>query len=162
MRLRFAMGRAAGARRRVRTEYLIGPGGRAAMQAAFALWILDAKEGWLARAGAGFWHSAGRSRKAAGRARAALDFDLAEAVSKGELRMLRVVGIGPGGADQMTPRALAALRESSVIVGYSAYVELVRPLYPEKEFVATAMRGEEERCRIAVERAAAGEEVSVI
>ncbi len=76
--------------------------------------------------------------------------------------MLRVVGIGPGDADQMTPRALAALRESSVIVGYSAYVELVRPLYPEKEFVATAMRGEEERCRIAVGRAAAGEEVSVI
>ena len=88
--------------------------------------------------------------------------ELLDAGSKGELRMLRVVGIGPGDADQMTPRALAALRESSVIVGYSAYVELVRPLYPEKEFVATAMRGEEERCRMAVGRAAAGEEVSVI
>ena len=73
-----------------------------------------------------------------------------------------VVGIGPGSADQITPRALRAIEESHVIVGYGVYAELIRPLFPEKEYVTTAMRREEERCRIAVERAAKGERVCVI
>ena len=70
---------------------------------------------------------------------------------------LSIVGIGPGSADQITPQALAELRAAEVIVGYTRYVELVRPLFPHKEYHATGMRGEEERCRWAVEAAKARE-----
>ena len=75
---------------------------------------------------------------------------------------LYVAGIGPGGADQITPRALRAIEASDVIVGYGVYADLIRPLFPEKEYVTTAMRREEERCRVAVERAKGGERVCVI
>ena len=32
---------------------------------------------------------------------------------------LYVIGIGPGGADQMTPRALSAIQNSDIIAGYT-------------------------------------------
>lgn len=75
---------------------------------------------------------------------------------------MTVVGIGPGSGDQMTGRALKAIQDSEVVVGYGVYVDLVKPLFPDKEYVATAMRREEERCRIAVERAQAGAKVCVV
>ena len=75
---------------------------------------------------------------------------------------LYVAGIGPGGADQITPRALRAIESSEVIVGYGVYADLIRPLFPDKEYVTTAMRREEERCRVAVERARGGDSVCVI
>ena len=69
---------------------------------------------------------------------------------------LYVVGIGPGAYDEMTLRACNALKNSELIVGYSAYVDLIRPYFPDKEFYATPMRGETARCRYALEMAAAG------
>ena len=38
--------------------------------------------------------------------------------------MIYVVGLGPGGEDQLTPRALAALEQCDVIVGYKTYIDL--------------------------------------
>lgn len=75
---------------------------------------------------------------------------------------LLIVGIGPGAAEQMTRRAYAALEASDVIVGYTAYIELVRPLFPEKRFLETPMRGEVERCRMAVQQALEGNMVSLV
>ena len=75
---------------------------------------------------------------------------------------LYVVGLGPGDEQNMTGRALAALEESEVIVGYTAYVDLIRARYPEKAFLATAMRGEVERCRMALEAACGGRTVAVV
>ena len=49
------------------------------------------------------------------------------------LNKLYVVGIGPGAADQMTVRAMRALENCDVIAGYGVYVELVKPLLPDKE-----------------------------
>ena len=46
---------------------------------------------------------------------------------------LFVVGIGPGGADYLTGQARAALAAAQVLCGYTLYVELIAPLYPEKE-----------------------------
>ena len=40
-----------------------------------------------------------------------------------------VVGIGPGAYDQMTGRAIRALNESDVIIGYTVYVDLVREYF---------------------------------
>ena len=57
--------------------------------------------------------------------------------------MIYVVGLGPGNEDQMTPRALAALEKCDIIIGYKAYIELVRHLFEgRKELVASPMKGE--------------------
>ena len=75
---------------------------------------------------------------------------------------LTCVGLGPGAKDDLTLRAHAALEAADVIVGYTTYLDLIRDDYPDKEFVATRMRGEVERCRLALERAARGERVAVV
>ena len=72
------------------------------------------------------------------------------------MNKLYVVGIGPGAAEDMTLRAMKALRESEVIAGYGVYVELVKPLFPDKEYLVTPMRQEVERCRLALDRACSG------
>lgn len=73
-----------------------------------------------------------------------------------------LVGLGPGGQQEITPRAMAAMQKSMVIAGYTGYIELVRDLLPGKEFLSTPMRGEVERCRMALERAAAGDTVAMV
>ena len=75
---------------------------------------------------------------------------------------LYVVGLGPGDASMFTGQARAALAASDVLCGYTVYVELVKPLFPEKETYTTAMRGEMERCRWALETAAAGKNVALV
>ena len=67
--------------------------------------------------------------------------------------MLYIVGFGPGDADGMTLAAKAALERSEVIVGYTAYVELIRAIFPEKAFMSTPMGGEAERVRLALAEA---------
>jgi precorrin-3B C17-methyltransferase len=75
---------------------------------------------------------------------------------------LYVVGIGPGGPLDRTRRAEAAIAASDVIAGYTRYVELVADLTAGKEIIATGMTREVERCRLALERAAAGKTVSLV
>lgn len=60
---------------------------------------------------------------------------------------LYVIGLGPGGAGETTPRAEAALGECEVIVGYTAYIDLIRERFPEKQLIATPMTTEVERCK---------------
>ena len=75
---------------------------------------------------------------------------------------LRVVGIGPGGAEDMTARAVNALEACDVIVGYQVYVDLIKPLFPNKEYFSTPMRREVERCQIALNLAREGRDVAVV
>jgi len=75
---------------------------------------------------------------------------------------LYVVGIGPGGADGMTLEARAAIERAELICGYTAYVELVAPLFPDKETYATPMLREIERCRYALARAQEGKTVALV
>ena len=75
---------------------------------------------------------------------------------------LYVVGIGPGDAQNMTAAARAALDASELICGYTGYVGLVRPLYPDKPVFATGMTGELARCRFCLEQAAAGLTVALV
>lgn len=69
---------------------------------------------------------------------------------------LYVVGIGPGAYEDMTLRAIQALEQCALVVGYKVYNELVRPHFPDKEYYETPMTGEVERCRYALERAQKG------
>ncbi len=73
-----------------------------------------------------------------------------------------VVGIGPGGPLDRTRRAEEAIAKSTVVAGYTRYLELVRDLTAGKERIATGMTREVERCRMALERAEAGEIVALI
>ena len=73
-----------------------------------------------------------------------------------------VVGIGPGRPEEMTLRAARALEACDVIAGYGVYVELVKPLFPGKEYIVTPMRQETERCRMAIDSARAGRTTAVI
>ena len=67
-----------------------------------------------------------------------------------------------GDASSLTERAHSALAEANLICGYNLYVDLVRPLFPEKEFFATGMTGEVERCRVCLEEAAKGKTVALV
>ena len=73
-----------------------------------------------------------------------------------------VVGIGPGGAQQITPQARAAMDQAAVLCGYTVYIDLVRPLYPDKEVFTTPMTREWERCRRCMELAQSGRTVAML
>lgn len=75
---------------------------------------------------------------------------------------LYVVGLGPGSPDGMTQWAIEALRTSEVIAGYTAYVELVRPLFPDKTFLTTGMRQELARVKAALDTAQTGRTVALV
>lgn len=64
---------------------------------------------------------------------------------------LYVIGIGPGGLEHMTLRAKEAIEESNIVVGYNKYIDMIKPLVENKELFYTGMRGEEVRCRKALE-----------
>ena len=64
---------------------------------------------------------------------------------------LYVIGIGPGGLEHMTLRAKEAIEESNIVVGYNKYIDMIKPLVENKELFSTGMRGEEARCRKALE-----------
>ncbi len=76
--------------------------------------------------------------------------------------LLIVAGIGPGGPDGMTAACRAALARADVIVGYTIYVELVRPLVPGKELLSTPMTRETERCRAALALASEGKTIALV
>ncbi|MPQ42923.1 precorrin-3B C(17)-methyltransferase [Clostridium tarantellae] len=63
---------------------------------------------------------------------------------------LYVIGIGPGGIEHMTGKALKAIQESDIIVGYTKYIAMVKDIIENQEIFSTGMRGEEERCREAL------------
>ena len=78
------------------------------------------------------------------------------------LNKIYVVGIGPGGCDQMTGIAMEALKASDAIIGYTVYVDLVKDTFPDKEFLTTPMKKEVDRCVLAFEEAVKGKVVSMI
>lgn len=78
------------------------------------------------------------------------------------MRKVYVVGLGPGGSRYLTEEAQAALAAADVLCGYTVYVDLVAPLYPEKETYTTPMTREIDRCRWALETARSGRTVAMV
>lgn len=78
------------------------------------------------------------------------------------MNKLYVVGLGPGGASCMTQEAMDALREADILCGYTVYIDLVRELFPDKEFLTTPMTKELERCRLALSKAAEGKTTALL
>lgn len=73
-----------------------------------------------------------------------------------------VVGFGPGGRADMTQQAVTALEQADLVIGYTTYVNLLRKLFPDLTYYAAPMRKEEERCRIAVQKALSGKTVALV
>ena len=76
--------------------------------------------------------------------------------------IVRVIGIGPGHEEEMTPKAARAIEDSEVIVGYSTYIAIIRDLIADKEIVGNGMRQEVDRCQKAVDLAMEGKRVAVV
>ena len=72
------------------------------------------------------------------------------------MNKLFVVGLGPGEARYLTEQAREALERADLICGYSVYIDLIRPLYPQKEYFTTPMKQEMDRCRYALDSAQRG------
>ncbi|MEK4665040.1 precorrin-3B C(17)-methyltransferase, partial [Priestia sp. FSL H7-0729] len=75
---------------------------------------------------------------------------------------LLIIGFGPGAMEHITKRALEALQESEVIIGYNTYVDLIRPLLNGQAIVRTGMTEEVSRAQEAVRQAEMGKIVAVI
>ena len=75
---------------------------------------------------------------------------------------ITVIGLGPGSLLDMTPRARQAVEKAQVVAGYNTYVKLITELLEGKQVIGTGMMQEIDRCRMAVEAAASGQETVVI
>ena len=77
-------------------------------------------------------------------------------------KKISVVGIGPGGLDEMTPRARRAIESAQVVAGYNTYIKLIEPLLGGKKIIGRAMMQEVERSQLAIDEALRGQEVVVV
>lgn len=75
---------------------------------------------------------------------------------------IKVIGIGPGNEEFMTPQAKEAILAADRVVGYLTYLDLIADLIKDKEKVGTAMMQEVDRCQQAVDLAIEGHKVVVI
>ncbi|MCI4454357.1 MAG: precorrin-3B C(17)-methyltransferase [Thermodesulfobacterium sp.] len=73
-----------------------------------------------------------------------------------------VVGIGPGSLLYITPKAITAIREADVIIGYKTYINQIESLIKDKMVFAYGMTEEVKRAKTAIEYALKGMKVSVI
>ena len=75
---------------------------------------------------------------------------------------LYCIGIGPGGEEQMTLRAVRALEKCDCVAGYGLYLDLIENLIEWKDRIQTGMTKEVDRCTAARDMAKQGRTVAVI
>jgi precorrin-3B C17-methyltransferase len=75
---------------------------------------------------------------------------------------LHVVGFGPGGREHMTFKAAEVIENADVVTGYTTYVNMIKPYFPDKTYKATGMMKEVDRCKMAIEDAMSGMDVAMI
>ena len=73
-----------------------------------------------------------------------------------------IIGIGPGDKENMSLRALDAIKKSDVIIGYKNYINLLSDLVKNKNVISSGMREEVSRCQKTLELASSGKIVSLI
>ena len=62
----------------------------------------------------------------------------------------------------LTAQAQSALTQTEVLCGYTVYLDLVRPYFPDKLYYSTGMTKEIDRCRWALETARSGRAVALV
>ena len=78
------------------------------------------------------------------------------------MKKISVVGIGPGGLDEMTPKARKAIEEAQVVAGYNTYIKFIEKILGGKKIIGRAMMQEVERSQLAIEEALTGHNVAVV
>lgn len=73
-----------------------------------------------------------------------------------------VVGLGPGAADLLSPRARRILQSADAVVGYARYIDMVRAWVPEAHCVASPIGEERVRAMAALSVAATGKHIAVV
>jgi cobalt-factor III methyltransferase len=76
--------------------------------------------------------------------------------------VLNLVSVGPGLSDMILPRAVEALRDSEVIVGYELYLRWIEPWLSGKEIHTPPLTQERERALLAIEKARGGARVALV
>lgn len=76
--------------------------------------------------------------------------------------VLNLVSVGPGFDDLIVPRAVAALRESNVIVAYELYLRWIAGHIEGKQIHTPPLTQERERALLAIAKAREGERVALI
>jgi len=66
---------------------------------------------------------------------------------------LSIVGIGPGGLNQMTGRACEVINKADCVIGNGLYLDQIAPLLNGKEVIRSSMGNEVDRAKQAVELA---------
>lgn len=64
---------------------------------------------------------------------------------------LYVIGIGPGGIEHMSIKAMETIKKCDIIVGYNKYIDMIKEIIEGKEVYQTGMLKERERCEKALE-----------
>ncbi len=75
---------------------------------------------------------------------------------------LYVVGFGPGGKEHMTFKAAEVIENADVVTGYTTYIDILKEYFPDKNYKATGMMKEVDRCKMAVEDAMSGKTVAMV
>jgi len=78
------------------------------------------------------------------------------------MKKISVVGIGPGGFEEMTPKARRAIESAEVVAGYNTYIKLIEEILGGKKIIGRAMMQEVERSQLAIQEALSGRNVAVI
>lgn len=78
------------------------------------------------------------------------------------IKRLDVVGFGPGDMKHMTVEAVDAINDADIVVGYKTYVDLVKEMFPSKEYQSTGMGSEKERVILALSLANDGKRVALV
>lgn len=73
-----------------------------------------------------------------------------------------VVGTGAGTEPLLTAQAGEAIRDADVIFGYRTYTGQLKKIFPDKKYMDGSMGAEVERCREALDLAAAGKKVVMV
>ncbi len=75
---------------------------------------------------------------------------------------LTIVGFGPGSLMDMTLKAKETIENADIVTGYTTYINILREFFPGKNFKATGMMKEIDRCRMAIDDALAGNDVAMV
>lgn len=62
----------------------------------------------------------------------------------------------------MTFRAARAIEDADVVTGYTTYVNMLKEIFPDKNYLSTPMKKEAQRCRMALEEAVKGKNVAMV
>lgn len=73
-----------------------------------------------------------------------------------------VVGISSGAFKQITPEVQKALRDCDTVAGYTKYIDLIRDHLLGKILIENGMRGEIDRCQLALKAALDGHNVCMV